>query len=395
LGFYIGKTYAKDLIKDITRTLTSSPNEKDNWKLVDPIDLNKIVDYSVLKVEPKIKRLWIYNEIHKVTDGQIKLEYPPLKGGGMVVKKINNKSNYSVLSKEDYIVDEDYLTFSNDELEDIELLLDYEREFDGKETFYVKFKRPEPLVDPNIINLIFLINPVESVLNRKNSIINNIKEITRRLYESETIVNLGFAVNFNQQEDYIKLKFNEDLTTTNFEFFTEEVEALFENLQHGNSNTLYKTSKRVIDDYFSEDVTENHLVLLTGLESGGGGQDLNSLKNSINNKNKLHLVYPQCDMPTLTDICEAIPPLLEFEPSTYSIKIKINPSGNIEGTQYLLERSITGEKNWFIVSSWTTETEFVDDSKNPGTLYYYRVRARNPYNSTSTYNTKNVRTLLP
>ena len=397
MGLYIGKSYAKDLIKDITRTLTNSSYEEDNWELVDPFDINTVSNYSVLKVEPKIKRLWIYNELHKVKEGQLKLDYPLLKHGGLIVKKINKGEDYSILEKEDYTIDENSILIFNEEFENKDLLVDYEREFDGKETFYVRFKRPEPLVNPNIINLIFLINPVQSVLNRKNSILNNIRDITTRLYDSETIVNLGFAVNSNTGADYSRLTFDEELTTTNFELFIEDVKSLFETLQVDNSVGLYKTSKKIIDDYFSQDVTENHIVLLTGLDSGGGRNDLNQLKNSINSNPtyKLHLVYPQCEMPTLTDICEAIPPILEFEPSAYSIKIKINPNGNIEGTQYEIGRSNTGESHWFIVTSWTTETEFIDSNKTPGTLYYYRVRARNPYNSTSTYSNKSVRTLLP
>jgi hypothetical protein len=394
LGFHIGKSYAKDLIKDITKTLTSSSIEEDNWTLVDPIDLNKVIDYSVLKVEPKINKFWVYDELHKVLNGEVKLDYPI---GGRVVVKKPSKGTYSIVNKDDYSLGEDSKLLFEEGFEGESLLVDYEREFYGKETFYVKFKRPEPLIEPNVINLVFVINPVKSVLTRKESIINNIESIIRNLYDSETTVNLGFVVNSMVDGNYRRLEFNGDYKTTNADDFLENSKDFMSSLQEDNNNKFYSTSVKVIDDYFDENVTENHIVLLTGLESGGGRNDLLNLKNKIQSKNnnKLHLVYPQCEIPALTDNCEAVPPLLEFEPTSYSIRIKVNPSGNVEGTQYNIQRSTTGDSNWLTVTQFTTQTIFIDKEKEPGTLYYYRVRAKNPYNSTSTYNTQRVRTLLP
>ncbi len=81
--------------------------------------------------------------------------------------------------------------------------------------------------------------------------------------------------------------------------------------------------------------------------------------------------------------------------TTHSIPLTIDTKGNSSSTQYQIERSNNGTSGWQIVRSWSTSTTFNNASLPPGTIYYYRVKARNMDNKETSYSSVVSRATLP
>ena len=86
---------------------------------------------------------------------------------------------------------------------------------------------------------------------------------------------------------------------------------------------------------------------------------------------------------TVEKYTNAVIPTLQMDSATLGIMfMTIENNGNPEDTQYLLQRSIDGVnyttiENYTIKSSDEDTTPYIDRNLNPGTVYYYRIKAKN------------------
>ena len=310
MGFYIGKTTARDFIRDISRTLTQRGNkEEDNWELVLPNDVSEITDRAVLKTNPEIKSLWINDEQHLIEGSTVDLEYDLVEGNQPSIKLIdlNDPLNLIKLKENvDYTIDGKTITLLKD-LTSQYISVDYERIYDGEETFYVEFKRPdkdgwdEELLERQDINLIFLIDPVSDTDYYKD-----IERVVDGLPDTIDNVSLGLAIRGAGGDGYLKLNFLGDSTTWNkFELMEELSKALEELEDPTFSKSLYKTASDMIDDYFIPEYKENHLIMLTDGVEGGAPEELAELKSKLRGSPnyRLNIAYNKSRLPKPTITC--------------------------------------------------------------------------------------------
>ncbi|MHC1694828.1 MAG: fibronectin type III domain-containing protein [Eubacteriales bacterium] len=94
------------------------------------------------------------------------------------------------------------------------------------------------------------------------------------------------------------------------------------------------------------------------------------------------IVYTNAAVPSLT---------LTAQPSGIEVKVTVAPNGNMSGTQYQVEVSLTGGVEFSPIAdkttAWSTTTDTAITGLIPGTQYYFRVSARNGNNGAGTSQT--------
>lgn len=310
MAIYVGNTIARDLLKEFAKTLTVRAGEKDKWKLIHPHNIEDIEQEVVMRTDTSYELLWVKDEAHAIKDGKVELIFPLAHGGRIIVRALTKGDGLSSSAIKDYSIE-----YGSKELtvntEYTHVSVSYEYKHSGEETFYLKMRQPEQFTnDMEYLNVVFLINPTGRILENKDSILRSLKGFIEEIRDVQETINYGIVVRGRREEDnppYKYRQFTGSNKTQKYDDIIEGLDLMF-NLMRGardDSPSLYTTASNVIDDYFTDDVKENHIIMITSNESGGSFEEMDTLKSKLDgDKNNLHLVYDKTRLPVPQDHCE-------------------------------------------------------------------------------------------
>ena len=310
MAIYVGNTISRDLLKELAKTLTVRAGEEDKWKLIHPRNIEDIEQEVVMRTDTSYDLLWIKDETHAIKDGKVELMFPLAHEGRIRVHALTEGDGLNGPVIKDYNIE-----YGSQELtvntEYTHVAVSYEYGHSGEESFYLKLRQPEQFTDEmEYLNIVFLINPTDEVIENRRSILRRLKSFIEEIRDVQETINYGIVVRGREEGDNPPYKFRQFTGSNKTQRYDEIINGLgimFNLMRRArdDSPSLYTTASNVIDDYFTDDVKENHIIMITSNESGGSFEEMDILKSKLDgDKNNLHLVYDKTRLPVPQDHCE-------------------------------------------------------------------------------------------